>query len=121
MNRIIEDYLNKIKHLRIAKDYLQDLLIIEDTINDFDYDYATQVISYLSIKYRKDLNTIGRMLTGIMVLNQSELGPKTGDDLVDDLLYLYDCIIILGAVHCGLEDTVKSATLKIKRAKEYSA
>ena len=56
MSKVVEDYFNKIRHLRSAKGYLQDLLIIEDAVNDFNYDYATQVISYLSTKYCNDLN-----------------------------------------------------------------
>ena len=35
MSKVVEDYFNKIRHLRSAKGYLQDLLIIEDAVNDF--------------------------------------------------------------------------------------
>ena len=115
MSKVVEDYFNKIRHLRSAKGYLQDLLIIQDAVNDFNYDYATQVISYLSTKYCKDLNSIGKMLTGVVVLNSYEIEPKSAEDLLDDLYYLYDCIIVMSAVHTGIEDTLRSAIIKINR------
>lgn len=113
MMNVIDTYLQRIIHLRSATSYVKDLLLIDETLNDFSYDQANAVISHLAIKHRKDLNTIGRMLTGVMVFDQKDVDPKTEDDLYEDLLYLRDCIIVFGAVHSGVENTIRSAVVKI--------
>lgn len=113
---VVENYYSRIKHLRVASGFLNDIAIIDDALNFFDEEKANNVISYVAIKYKADLNTIGKMLTGVMVLKPHEVGPKTAEDLYYDLEYLRDCVIICGAVHCGIEDTIRSAIVKINRA-----
>lgn len=117
-NNIILEYFNKIKHLRVANSFLNDINLINYTLLHFTYSEAQETISYVAIKYKNDLNTIGRMLTGVMVLNNVEVGEKTEDDLADDLLYIRDCIIVFAAVHCGIENTIRSAVVKINRENE---
>ncbi len=117
-NNVVETYFNKIKHLRVAESYLNDISLINYTLNNFTEVNAEQTISYCATKYKNDLNLIGRMLTGVMVFNNNEIGPKTEEDLFNDLLYIRDCIIIFGAVHCGIENTIHSAVVKINRENE---
>lgn len=117
-NNIILDYFNKIKHLRVAQSYLNDIAIINYTLLNFSYASAHETINYIANRYKNDLNTIGRMLTGVMVFNENEIAPKTEEDLYDDLLYVRDCVIISGAVHCGVENTIHSAIVKINREAE---
>lgn len=115
MENVIDTYLQKIIHLRSANSYVQDILIINDVLNNFSYGQANATISYIALKYRKDLNTIGRMLTGVMVLDQKDVGLKDEEDLYEDLLYLRDCVVVFGAVHTGIENTIHSAVVKINR------
>ncbi len=110
---IIDRYLKQIVHLKSATKYVNDIVIIEESLVNFSYEDAEDTISYIAIKYRKDLNTIGRMLTGVMVLSPKEVGEKTPEEVYDDLLYLRDCVIVFAAVHCGLEKTIKDVVIKI--------
>ena len=116
MENIIDNYLQRIIHLRSAMPYVQDIEIIESALNEYDDEEAKQVVSYIALKYRKDIDTIGKMLTGVMVMSQAKAGKKSEDDTVDDLLYLRDCVIVIGAVHTGVENTIHSAIVKINRA-----
>ncbi|MBQ2864778.1 MAG: hypothetical protein IJE91_04890 [Clostridia bacterium] len=117
---VVEEYYNKILHLRSAKHFLNDIFLINQTLLNFNEVEASQVISYIAIKYKTDLNQFGRMMTGVMVLNQNELPPKTEADLEYDLCYLRDCIIIFAAVHTGIENTLHSAVVKINRANKQA-
>lgn len=112
---VIQTYLNRIVHLRSARKYVNDLWLIESTLRFFDYDEADQVIGYIAVKYRKDINAIGRMLTGVMVLTPAEAGEKDDVDLYNDLCYLRDCLIVFAAVHSGVEKSLHSAIVKISK------
>lgn len=117
-NKIINGYYNILSHLRVAQPFLQDIELIDSVLNNFDYDEATRVISHVATRHQTDFNTIGKHLTGIMVFNEDELPPKTSADLINDLHYVKDCVIISAAVHCGLENTIHSAIVKINRENE---
>ncbi len=115
---VVEEYYNRILHLRSARHFLNDIELIHQTVLNFDVDTAEQVISYISIKYKKDINQLGRLMTGVMVFKPSELPPKTEADLENDLYYLRDCLVIFAAVHTGVENTLHSAVVKINRQNE---
>ena len=115
---IINGYYNTLKHLRVAEPYLQDINLINQELKNFNTDSATDLIDYLAKKHRADFTVIGKHLTGIMIFKQADLPEKSDADLVNDLRYIQNCIIISAAVHCGLENTLKSAMLKLSRAKE---
>lgn len=117
---VVQEYYNKIMHLRSARHFLNDIILINQTLLDFSETKASQTVNYIAIKYKKDLNQFGRMMTGVMVFNHDELPPKTAEDLEYDLLYLRDCIIIFAAVHTGLENTLHSAVVKINRANKQA-
>lgn len=116
--QIVTGYYNTLKHLRYAKPYLDDIERINYEFNNFTTQSATDLIDYLAKKHRNDFTTIGKHLTGIMIFKQTELPDKTDDDLVRDLEYIQNCIIISAAVHCGIENTLQSAMQKLSRAKE---
>lgn len=115
---VVEVYYNRIMHLRSAEHFLNDIFLINDTIINFEFNNAEQVISYIAIKYKKDLNQLGRLMTGVMVFKPHELPPKSEADLEHDLYYLRDCVIIFAAVHTGVENTLHDAVVKINRARE---
>ena len=115
---VVEVYYRRIMHLRSAEHFLNDIFLINDTIINFEFNNAEQVISYIAIKYKKDLNQLGRLMTGVMVFKPHELPPKSEADLEHDLYYLRDCLIIFAAVHTGVENTLHSAVVKINRARE---
>ena len=115
---VVEVYYNRIMHLRSAEHFLNDIFLINQTLMNFDYATAEEVISYIAIKYKKDLNQFGKMMTGVMVFKRNQLPEKTEVDVERDLYYLRDCIIIFAAVHTGVENTLHSAVVKINRARE---
>ena len=115
---VVSNYYKTLRHLKIAQPFLVDIELIDQALTFYSAPGATNLIDYLLKKYSKDFTIIGKHLTGVMIFNQNELPVKTDNDLKSDLEYLKNCIIISGAVHCGLENTLHSALLKLNRAKE---
>lgn len=115
---VINSYFNTLKHLKLAEPFLIDIELINETLRNFTTERATNLIDKLAKKYRADFTYLGKSLTGIMILKQSELPDKTNSDLVEDLIYQQRCIVISAAVHCGIENTLQSAVNKLKRANE---
>lgn len=116
--QIVNGYYNILKHLRVATPFLEDINSIDYELNNFDTNRATDLIDYLAKKHRNDFTIIGKNLSGILIVKQTELPEKTDDDLISDLNYIRNCIIISAAVHCGLEDTLQSAMRKLSREGE---
>ncbi len=114
--QVIETYHNTLKHLRVAQPFIEDIAEIDAMIVNFDYYEAENLIDYLLTKYEQDFTLIGKHLTGVLIMNKKDVPTKNDADLRNDLIYLKNCIIISGAVHCGIEDTIYSAIKKINRS-----
>ena len=114
--QVIETYYNTLKHLRVAQPFIEDIAEIDAMIVNFDYYEAEILIDYMLAKHEQDFTLIGKHLTGVLIKYKKDVPTKNGADLRNDLIYLKNCIIISGAVHCGLEDTIYSAIRKINRS-----
>lgn len=113
---VIQQYYDKIIHLRSARNFVNDIFLINDALINYSEEYAYSVINYLSVKYEKDINKLGRLMTGVMVFDRVDYPEKDEDDLLFDLMYLRDAIIIFAAVYTGLESTLHSAVVRINEA-----
>ena len=114
---VILEYYNKILHLRGAKNFLNDIILINDVLINYTEEYAYSAVNYLATKYQKDIDKLGRLMTGIMVFDRANYPEKDEDDLMFDLMYLRDAIIVFAAVHVGLEKTLHTAVVKIQGQK----
>jgi len=114
---MLEKYYSRMSHLRLALPLLTDISALENLIYNFVRPRVIQQLSYTSLKYEKELQQIGFYFSGrTIVKGETSIlySHKSDDDLLDDLYYLIDCLVVIGAVRFGMEDSIESALEKIQ-------
>jgi len=108
---IIEKHYETLRHLRMAKSYVDDIQKLNFVLNNFKRNQAIALLSKLTLKYEKGIDQIGFYLSGRPVIKgqiDNLYGDRSTDDLVADIEYLIDCIVIIGAVNFGLAPSIES-------------
>lgn len=112
---LIEEYFDNIKHFRVAKPYLHDLEVLYFAAYNYDTPQLVDTLAPLTHKYKKTIDLVGKLLTGVITINDKTVYYYKDDyDIRHDTFYLMRCIVIEAAVTCGLEPSVKAVVSKIK-------
>ncbi len=114
---MLEKYYSRMSHLRLALPLLTDISALENLIYNFVRPRVIQQLSYISLKYEQELQQIGFYFSGrTIVKGETSIlySHKTDDDLLDDIYYLIDCLVVIGAVRFGMEDSIESVLEKIQ-------
>lgn len=109
-------YYNRICHLRIAQPIINDITLLDNSISYYTRRSAISALSYITLKYQKELDKIAIYLSGRPIIKGQEsvlYFDHTEEDLLNDLEYLIKCLIIIGAVRFGVEKSLVDAIAKI--------
>lgn len=114
---MLEKYYRRMSHLRLALPLLNDISALEFIIYNFNRFKAIEVLSRIALKYEKELQSIGFYYSGVTITKgtiASIYSYKSDDDLISDANYFIDCLIIIGAVRFGMEDSIQSVLHKLE-------
>lgn len=109
---ILEKYFNRIRHLRMAKPYLDDINKLFNLLDNYNHRQAIVTVSKLTTKYEDGINKIGFLMSGRPVVKgqiNTLYAEHTEDDMVADIEYIIDCIIIIAAVRFGVVKSYETA------------
>ena len=105
-------YYDRIKHLRIAQPIIKDINLLENTINNYTKNKAIQNITYITLKYRLELDKIAIFMSARPVV----IGEETKlyqdyqkENLIEDIEYLIECLVIIGATKYGVVKSIEEA------------
>lgn len=113
---MIENYYNRLKHLRIAQSYIKDVDTLLNLLDNYDHSEAIKIVSNLTIKYEYYLNKIGFYISGRTVIKGKvdELySEQSIDSMIEDIDYLIECIIITAVVKLGIEPSIEAVVNKL--------
>ncbi len=113
----INEYYDKLRRLKYAKEYVEDINLLNDAYLHFNPDNAKQVITYISSKYENGINEIGDLSTKQYVLTgtYAELyATETDESIKDQLLYLIECVVGIASVKFRFESTLEDFLKNIK-------
>ena len=105
-------YYNRICHLRIAQPIIKDINLLNSLLNNFSRKKAITTISNIVLKYQTYLDSIAIHLSGRPVVTgetNSLYNDITNDSLINDINYLVDCLVIIGAVKYGVVKSIEDA------------
>lgn len=109
-DNLLNRYYQTLSHLRPAQKYMKDIAVLNRCLENFSPASAIAVLKPLVYRYKAEINRIGLYQTGIHTVGDTRrYAKKTEDDLMFDLMYLIRCILLIGAVHMGLEKTLEDA------------
>lgn len=120
---MLEKYYRRMSHLRLALPLLKDISALEYIMYNFNRRYAIDTLSRISLKYENELQKIGFYYSGITIVkgNQNAIYYyKTDEDLVADAEYFIDCLIIIGAVRYGMENSIETVLEKLEAENVYA-
>lgn len=115
----MEDILTKnlyiMKNLRSVKQEIDNYIILENLLNNFDRDRAIYELDRILTLYVKQIKEISKHKTKVKIYEHDEeiYEEKTEDDLIGDIIYTMNCLIIIASVKCGLEKDIKSMCQKL--------
>lgn len=112
---VLFNYYNLFKNLRVVQRATSDINELQYVIEeDFDRNLAIDVCSKMSLKYEAPINRIGSLFSGLKVFRGMKVyREKTDEDILDDLIYIRNCIIIYATVACGLEPSYNTCLIKV--------
>ena len=109
---MLNTFYRKFCHLRLAQNIVHDVNSINMALYNFHGRTAINLISTLALKYENELNKIAFYLSGRPVI-KGEMsilyGEHSLDNIEEDLYYLKDCLIIIGAVRFGVVKDIEEA------------
>lgn len=111
-DNVMLGYYNRIRHLRYAKGILDDINLIENAMANFNANRAIRIISHIATKYEQGIEKIGFLLTGrpiIRGLAEELYEDYNEENIYNDLMYLRDCLVIIGVVKYGGIKSIEEA------------
>lgn len=105
-------YYERICHLRIAQGLIKDINLLNSTLINYSRKKAISNISYIALKYQKELDKIAIYLSGRpVIIGQEEVlyHDHTEENLLADIEYLIECLIIIGAAKYGVVSSIEDA------------
>lgn len=119
---MINTYYNRLKHLRIAQPYVNDISMLQRAYSIADKTSAISLVSYISVKYEDDLQKIAFYISARPVArgNLDELYiDYTPDDFYEDLDYLSKCIVVIALVRLKMVPSLESILEEIFYEDDY--
>lgn len=114
-DNVLYSYYNKLLHLRVAKSIVNDIYKLGACLQNFSMQTSVPILSKIIYKYKRQVNIVGRELTGIVTLGQPALyQEKTEEDIWFDLVYMMRVLMIIGAVKTGLAPSISFVVQQIK-------
>lgn len=115
---LLENYYKRMVHLRIAQPLINDITTLDNLVTNFNRVALIYALSFVSLKYEKELQQIGFCYSGRAIIKGHECdiySTKTNYDLIDDANYFIDCLILIGAVRFGMEKDIPSALNRLNQ------
>ena len=113
----LKEYYKKLSTLKLAKPFLDDIDLLQKACLDCASTKTQKIITYISNKYEDGINEIGKLFTNKTVVSdtyENMYSVKTCQDVLDDILYLIDCVIIISCVKVGFKNSIKELIESIK-------
>ena len=103
-------YMHDLSHIRGFEEQARDIDEIQNVINHYNRDSAKQVCSHYSYKYESMINRVGEYYNDAHVLTNTDLYyTKTEEDMMDNLIFIRNVIVIYMSVRARLYDSIESA------------
>jgi len=119
---MINTYYQRLKHLRMAQPYINDINLLRNAYTYSDKYSAISVVSFISVKYESELQKIAFYVSSRPITrgNIYELyNDYTMEDYFDDIDYLTKCIIIIAIVRLRIKPSLESALEELFSDDEY--
>lgn len=118
MNSKLVELFNLYKNLRSVQTIVQEIHTADYYVYNYAEDIVIDLIDHYVTKYNKEIKTIGKLYHNKEVIeNDPEVyDRKDSEEINDDMAYIRDCLIIIGAVKSGIRDSLECV---VEEVREY--
>lgn len=116
MNEYLYELFETLKHLKAMQEIVNEIEILDYYVYNYDEVEAIRCIDFCVTKYGEYIKRIGSLYQDkVVVENNPQLyTEKDEEEINGDVIYIRDCLIIIGAVLSGIEPDIATVIHKIK-------
>ncbi|MBE5739104.1 MAG: hypothetical protein E7354_05200 [Clostridiales bacterium] len=116
MNPKLIELFNVYRMLRSVQDIVQEILVIDYYANNYSDQEAINLIDYFLTKYNKEIKQISGLYKNKTVIEDDPeiYDKKDSDEINDDLCFIRDCLVIIGAVQSGIRPNFETVVAEVE-------
>jgi len=113
--KIIEIF-NRFRNLRSMQEIVGEILTLDHYVYNYVEDEAIVLIDFCVTKYGEYIKRIGSLYEDkVVVENDPQLYEKKDSvEINNDVKFIRDCLIIIGAVQSGIRSSIEEVVKEIK-------
>jgi hypothetical protein len=115
MNEKLLEFFNAFKHLRSMQTIVEEILMLDYYVDNFDEAEAIVYLDFCIDKYDFYIRRIGSLYKDMVVIdNDTEVyEKKSSEEINSDREYIRDCLIIIGTVQSGIRPDLQTVIEEI--------
>ena len=115
MNEKLERLFNLYKNLRSVQEIVNEIVTLDYYVYHYDEEESIRLIDYCIHKYNREIKQIsGIKKDRVVVENDYELyDNKDDEEINEDVAYIRDCLMIIGAVKSGIRATIRDVVMEV--------
>jgi hypothetical protein len=116
MNETLVELFNLFKHLRVMQEIVEEILTLDHYVYHYDEMRAIALLDFCINKYDNEIRKIGSLHENKIVVkdNPHIYETKDSEEINDDVSYIRDCLIIIGAVRSGIRPSIESVVKEMQ-------
>lgn len=116
MNPKLIELFDIYKNLRSVQTIVEEIYIADHYVYNFVEDEAIDVIDQMITKYKREIKKIGTLYKNKVVIeNDPQVYEKKDDvEINDDIAFIRDCLVIIGAVKSGIRSSLEEVVYEIE-------
>lgn len=120
MNSKLIELFDLYKNLRSVQTIVQEIYTADYYVYNYSEETVIDLIDHYVTKYNKEIKQIGKLYQNKEVIeNDPDIyDKKDSEEINDDMAYIRDCLIIIGAVKSGIRDSLESVVAEIREYEE---
>lgn len=110
MREKFEELFNLFKHLRTMQTIVNEITTLDYYVYNFDEEKSIDLIDFCLTKYGEQIKRIGALYQNKVVIenNPHIYEEKDSVEINEDIEYIEECLVIIGAVESGIRPSIQS-------------
>ena len=115
MNKL-DNYFNALSRLKVAQEDVKLINLVVSAIENYERYYSINILSNILVTYKFEIDKISKLIGNdeITVEKKEPIERYNDEEISDeqvlhDLHYVHDCLILISAVNNGLAESLKDA------------
>ena len=115
MNKL-DNYFNALSRWKVAQEDVKLINLVASAIENYERYYSINILSNILVTYKFEIDKISKLIGNdeITVEKKEPIERYNDEEISDeqvlhDLHYVHDCLILISAVNNGLAESLKDA------------